>query len=642
MKLPQNLHWLDALVVISGCYLIALFNTGGALSDIGAWSIVVWGAVVIVALMQAKLLYQLALQLPHHAGGTATYAHATFTGKSRILAFLSGWGYEIAWTPGIALNCLLIAQILLMMVPGLAFGTGMLAVMVMALLYSLNYFGAARVISSSYILALITSVPLLALIYIATQEVGMSQWQRVTDFSKPLSLALFFKWFFVISWTGYAIEMISSVVSELHDRESHTRKIFQVSAVISSVAFIGIPLLLALLVDWSVAADPFTALQPLFLSYFGPLGTMILQIFLIASLVFSALSFIVPSTRTVYQMAHDGLLPKIFGSVNRYGSPTGSFLFDLSINSVILLIFQDKLMELVATANIGYIVVFVILPFTYYLLHRSKSVRLSVSTQVTLVALFAINLVSLMYGGFQWGWLVFGVGWMLVGAGVPLFLLVNRTKMKSIRLTPSGEYVLNRLREMLPIARNISQSDLGTQKAYKSILDGYINDSLPPSDIPMHILAELEQKSLILLDHTKTQILGAYPFRTSGTPHRIIIGETIVGSMCAFDPLGTSHMIGRPIQIVSTCAVSGRPIKIYIDDLTLVSSFPHDVYLCMDWAGACCEIPAYGICEEAVYVIGKDQASEWRSKSDKREVYSLDEMVSCASAFFARQYRPID
>lgn len=326
MKLPQNLHWFDALMVISGCYLIALFNTGGALSEIGAWSITVWGAVVIIALLQAKLLFQLALHLPHHAGGTATYAHATFKGRSRILAFLSGWGYEIAWTPGIALNCLLIAQILLMMMPGLSLGTGILAVLIMILLYGLNYFGAARLVSTSYILALITTIPLLALIYIATQEVGTGQWQRVTDFSQPLSVASFFKWFFVISWTGYAIEMISGVVSELHDRGAHTHKIFRISAIISSIAFIGIPLMLALLVDWSVATDPFAALQPLFLAYFGPLGTIILQVFLIASLIFSALSFIVPSTRTVYQMAHDGLLPKIFGSVNRYGSPTGSFL----------------------------------------------------------------------------------------------------------------------------------------------------------------------------------------------------------------------------------------------------------------------------------------------------------------------------
>ncbi len=422
-------------MTISGCYLIALFNTGAALGDIGAWSIVVWAAVVFVALLQAKLLYRLALQLPHHAGGTATYAHATFTGKSRLLAFLSGWGYEIAWTPGIALNCLLIAQILFMMIPGLELSTGMLAVIIMVALYGLNYFGTARVISSSYVLAFITIVPLLALVYIATQEVGVSQWLKVSNLSQPLTVALFFKWFFVISWTGYAIEMISSVVSELHDRGKHTRKIFQLSAVISSVAFIGIPLLLALLVDWTVATDPFSALQPLFLAYFGQVGTVILQVFLIALLVFSALSFIVPSTRTIYQMAQDGLLPKVFSSVNRYGSPTGSFLFDLGINSVVLIIFQDRLIELVATANVGYIVVFVILPVTYYLHHRYQRVYLSAQEKVTLIGLFVINLVSLFYGGCQWGGLVFGVGWLLVAAGIPLYFFHQWTQKNSKRVS---------------------------------------------------------------------------------------------------------------------------------------------------------------------------------------------------------------
>lgn len=92
---------------------------------------------------------------------------------------------------------------------------------------------------------------------------------------------------------------------------------------------------------------------------------------------------------------------------------------------MILLIFQDKLIELVATANIGYIVVFVILPVTYYLFHRSKNIRLALATRAMLITLFVINLISLIYGGYQWGWLVYGVGWLLVASGIPLFMFMN-------------------------------------------------------------------------------------------------------------------------------------------------------------------------------------------------------------------------
>lgn len=176
--------------------------------------------------------------------------------------------------------------------------------------------------------------------------------------------------------------------------------------------------------------------------------------------------------------------------------------------------------------------------------------------------------------------------------------------MNPLALTPSGTRVLTRLRDMLPIEEHLSKAPQELRESYLLILDEYIKTGLPPSDIPPSTLERLEGESLILLDATKTQILGAYPFRTSGTPHRMIIGDTIVGSMCAFDPLGTSHMIGQPVEIISTCAVSGRPVRIRVDNLTVVSSFPDEIWICMDWAGACCEIPAYGICEEAVYIIG--------------------------------------
>ncbi len=77
---------------------------------------------------------------------------------------------------------------------------------------------------------------------------------------------------------------------------------------------------------------------------------------------------------------------------------------------------------------LGYMVVFVLLPLAYALfLRRSGSV--SVLRWLPIGGLLGLNLLVLLVGGAAWGEFVFGVGWLLVGLGVPLYYL-NRTLWK--------------------------------------------------------------------------------------------------------------------------------------------------------------------------------------------------------------------
>ncbi|MCV4615667.1 amino acid permease, partial [Escherichia coli] len=76
---------------------------------------------------------------------------------------------------------------------------------------------------------------------------------------------------------------------------------------------------LALLTDWdTLSSDPFASLRPLFVRHLGEGGALVLSLFLVAALLYSALAILVPSTRTVYQMSRDGLLPPYFAAVNRH------------------------------------------------------------------------------------------------------------------------------------------------------------------------------------------------------------------------------------------------------------------------------------------------------------------------------------
>ncbi len=424
MSLRKSLSAWGALKVISGGFLPSLFVSVWALSEIGLWSLLVWGAVAGVGIIQAGLLLALSQHYPNQSGGTATYAHCVWSGRWRVLAFLSSWCYWLAWAPATAFNCFLCAQLLTEMM-GWALSPISLALVLMGLIYTLHYLGWARILLSSTVLMVLVGVPLAVLGVITVQTSSLNTLQTAwTPFPGWLNLL---KWFFVIAWTGYGVEMVSSVVAEMRSRQFGL--LYGMASLISIGAFVAIPLMVALLTDGRVNSDNLWAsLAPTLEAKLGTVGTVLLGILIVSALLYSALAILVPSTRTVYQMARDGLLPEWFGTVNRFGMPYGSFTADLALNVGLLLIFGESLASLLACANIGYMVVFVLLPLVYW---SAVIQGMPLSTQSAhkglSIVLLGLNAVVLLLGGAMWGHFVFGLGWGLVLLG----LLIHQISQKS-------------------------------------------------------------------------------------------------------------------------------------------------------------------------------------------------------------------
>lgn len=415
---------MQGLLIISGAFFITIYQAGWALTEIGSWSLVVWAVAVVVGLAQTHMLYHLAKAFPEKVGGTAVYALELFQGPTRVLGFLSGWGYWLAWAPATVLNSYLCA-LLINNILGNSISPSFLALGIMALLYSLNWFGLGRVLLSSYLLAFLVFTSLGILVWLTFQTVTPQKLALTLNFSQTIDWVTFLKWFFVIAWTAYGLEMISSVVAETKGRQ--IKPMFSWAAIWSVLAFVGIPFLLALQTDWkALYSDPFTSLRPLFEMHLGQTGATILALFLVAALLYSALAILVPSTRTIYQMSRDGLLPPYFATVNRYGTPQGSLVLDIILNVGLLLIFGSSLISIVAVANVGYMVVFVLLPIAYFVfLHKSGLVSPLKWSQAGVLLL--LNLMVLLIGGATWGSIVFGIGCLLVGLGVPLYYLGHRS-----------------------------------------------------------------------------------------------------------------------------------------------------------------------------------------------------------------------
>jgi amino acid transporter len=86
----------------------------------------------------------------------------------------------------------------------------------------------------------------------------------------------------------------------------------------------------------------------------GAIVTHVVVAMLVLSLVLAVMTSMMGSSRTLYQGAVDGWLPKYLAHVNEHGAPTRAMWTDLIFNLVLLML-SDNIM-LLAIGNVGYLI----------------------------------------------------------------------------------------------------------------------------------------------------------------------------------------------------------------------------------------------------------------------------------------------
>lgn len=430
-RLARRVTWRSAVIVALGAALLVTVSLGPMAHELGDAAPFVWLFAALVGALQCLLLVELAIAFPHRAGGTATYVHAVLGRQMPLLAAASSWGYWFAWTPGIAVNLILAAACLRATVwPGLALLPA--AVVGGAALYVVNGFGLRASMRVAGCMALAAVVPLLLILAGAVLHHGAVHVGRLAAAgagghagSSRLGWALLAKWTFVAAWSAYGAEIASTVVAEMRDGRAGTRRALLVAAGVGLLAFGLLPFVAFALVGApGLVADPLPAFMPLAEAAIPGAGRALVGTLLTSALALGALAFIVASSRTVYQMAQDGYLPRELAAVNGRGVPIGSLVLDATIILVLLAIFERRVVDIVAAANVGYLVVFVLIPMAYLGLHRARAASRRKRPLAWLAALLALlNAVLLVVGGLQWGASVTVTGATVMALVVPVWML---------------------------------------------------------------------------------------------------------------------------------------------------------------------------------------------------------------------------
>lgn len=432
--LRRSVTWRSAVVLALGTALLVIVSLGPMSAEIGTAMPLVWLGVAVIGALQCRLLSDLARRYPARAGGTPVYAHAVLGRRAPLLGALSSWGYWFAWTPGIAVNLILAATYLEatvlhgVSVLGLALAIGVV-------LYAVNGLGLEPSMRVAGCLACVAVVPLLISVGGVLLQPSLIDLSRLTPvtvggISGGPAWLLIAKWAFVAAWSAYGAEMASTIVAEMRAGAKEVPRAMFVAAAVGLVGFGLLPFLMVGVVGiGGLGEDPMVAFLPFAEAVWGGAGRTVIGLLLASALILGAQAFIVGSSRTVFQMSRDGYLPRAFAAVNRRQVPIGSLVLDGAVILGLLLFFGTEVVEVVAAANFGYLVVFVIMPIAFLVLQARTVGRRSVRTMALAalaVFLLVFNAVLLVVGGSQWGSKVMLIGSVVMLLIIPIALLRRR------------------------------------------------------------------------------------------------------------------------------------------------------------------------------------------------------------------------
>jgi amino acid transporter len=420
-------------------------------ADIGIACLAVWTLTAVVGLVQCLLIAELASRYPQKVGGAPAYNHEGLKHLSPLFGAVSAWGYWVGWVPGVAVNLTLAARYLrATFCPGANVLTVTLVLVVG--LYALNCLGLRFSACTACLMASCALIPLLVIL--GAPVVRGTVWHGASlswlpphggALWSPSTLALLAKWTFVAVWSSYGGEMVATMIGELRHPQRDIPRVIGVAATVTLAAFAGVPTAMVAIVGLDgLAGEPYVVFLTAARASFGELGTQVVSLMLIAALVLSAQLFIISSSRALHQMSKDGLTVGAYRRLNRYGVPTGSVGWDAVVTLSLLAIFGDNVVNVVAAANVGYLLVFVLLPLAYILVRvraRGRHPGLTLPAFMVPVAtvILVFNGIVLVVGGSQWGPGVVAVGGLLVLSFLPFHLRARWRRMEAAGPGPTED-----------------------------------------------------------------------------------------------------------------------------------------------------------------------------------------------------------
>ncbi len=254
--------------------------------------------------------------------------------------------------------------------------TFIIGALLMLVMFWIQHRGIASTASAQKWLAIIVLVPLLlvGLVPILTGQINSA---NLTGLVPPTAgysgvdgtwslggWTLFLGGLYIAAWSTYGFETAVCYTRELKNPKTDTFKAIFFSGLLCCVFFFLVPLAFQGVLGTSGMLAPGivdgTGVAAALGGFLGgnPVITQIFVILMILALFLAIMTAMAGSSRTLYQGAVDGWLPRYLTKVNSHGAPTRAMWTDFAFNLFLLALASDLggYFWVLAISNVGYII----------------------------------------------------------------------------------------------------------------------------------------------------------------------------------------------------------------------------------------------------------------------------------------------
>ena len=357
----------------------SLFLLGALLAAQGSAAVPLLIVGLLLSLAAVPGWIELGCMYPHRVGGIAATCAEAFRPYSEVLANLTGVCYWWGWVPTCGLTALLSASAIhqwyMPSVPVEPLAVGIVLVFMLVNLRGVKWatrLAAPMACVSAALALLATVIPVWA---------HKVDWHRATSFHlvSPFhgvfgALTSAMAGLYLIGFAAPAFEAAACHIGEMRDPDRDHPRAMWVSAGVACIYFVAIPVIwLGLFGPKPLEGDLVSALGPAFAPLFGGLARSAAVWFMAINMFHGTLHPLSGASRTLSQLAEDGLLPRIVARRNRWDAPW--FAVGLTAAWAIAFLLAGDPIWMIAGANLTYLIGIALPSIAVWLLRRNEPDR---------------------------------------------------------------------------------------------------------------------------------------------------------------------------------------------------------------------------------------------------------------------------
>jgi len=357
---PRTIGWVGTTALAMGGSNQSLFLLGALIIGQGSAAIPLLAVGLLLSWAAAPGWTELALMWPNRVGGIAATCAEAFRPYSPVLANLTGVCYWWGWVPTCGVTALLSATALhawyLPAIPTKALATALILIFLAVNLCGVRWVTrlAIPIATVSATLAFLSgAIPVLS---------GHVSWRQATTFHliTPFpgafgGLTGAMAGLYLVGFAAPAFEAAACHVGETIDPARNVPRAMLASGAMATIYFIALPVVwLGVLGPGLLRGSLASSLGPTFAPLLGSAAQGAAIWFMVCNMFHGTLQPLAGASRTLAQLAEDGLLPRVLARRSRTDAPWVATVLTAGMAIIVLLAGDPTLV--IAAANLAYLI----------------------------------------------------------------------------------------------------------------------------------------------------------------------------------------------------------------------------------------------------------------------------------------------